>query len=424
MSEQQHILISPLGLSPGAVSGAAFALRRGIGQGAERVAYPISRVVTVGTFHPDVMQASRCLAALFREAGIAYQAEFITQEELKQSDDSVADFVTRLGDVFDRCREGQRHVAVTGGRSGMGALAALAASLYGASHLWHLWVPTTIEEKGHISRLPQPYTPENEYLNPATYELVPLPFVDLTPLHGDFWRYYHAEELRVAEQVRPLLAQLLGGKLSLGNLFPGGVSLRDKQQINDWLADYETLPTKAQEERQKEVAAFLQRRGILDRPTQDRLLDVLELRLPLSALLLIAEEEASNHAFWRYLWERRGRIETAVYARQRPLDPETLLQTLSERFDLEETRTLCFNLSIEYDDLKGEGKTARLRELILYLQRRQRVPELIALAAAQRPDAQWWATDGPAINIETEADLFLMRGLRMWLNQRGGREQL
>lgn len=66
-----------------------------------------------------------------------------------------------------------------------------------------------------------------------------------------------------------------------------------------------------------------------------------------------------------------------------------LLPILSSRFDLEELRTLCFDLGIDYDDLRGEGKTAKARELILRMQRRQQVENLIKTIRDTRPDIDW-----------------------------------
>ena len=65
-----------------------------------------------------------------------------------------------------------------------------------------------------------------------------------------------------------------------------------------------------------------------------------------------------------------------------------LRRILVERFDLEELRTLCFDLSIDYDALRGEGKEARARELIAYLQRRRQLDQLTSYIRQQRPDIQ------------------------------------
>jgi predicted transcriptional regulator len=66
-----------------------------------------------------------------------------------------------------------------------------------------------------------------------------------------------------------------------------------------------------------------------------------------------------------------------------------LLPILSARFDLEELRTLCFELGVDFDDLRGEGKTAKARELILRMQRRQQVEKLIKKIRDMRPDIDW-----------------------------------
>lgn len=53
---------------------------------------------------------------------------------------------------------------------------------------------------------------------------------------------------------------------------------------------------------------------------------------------------------------------------------------------MEELRTLCFDLQVDFDDLRGEGKTARARELIAYMDRHKRIKELVAEIVTQRPD--------------------------------------
>jgi hypothetical protein len=82
-------------------------------------------------------------------------------------------------------------------------------------------------------------------------------------------------------------------------------------------------------------------------------------------------------------YEKRGSTEKVVEApvgkalgwRKR----SRLRQILAERFDEGELRTLCFDLGIEYDDLPGKGRADKARELVAYLERRDRIPDLIAL---------------------------------------------
>ena len=62
---------------------------------------------------------------------------------------------------------------------------------------------------------------------------------------------------------------------------------------------------------------------------------------------------------------------------------------LSTRFSEEELRTLTFDLGIDYDDLPGKGKADKARELVAYLQRRNRIGKLVSLASRIRPDISW-----------------------------------
>lgn len=55
-----------------------------------------------------------------------------------------------------------------------------------------------------------------------------------------------------------------------------------------------------------------------------------------------------------------------------------LHQALISCYDLEEFRTLCAQLGVSFDDLRGEGRQAKTRELILWMQRHGRLDELWA----------------------------------------------
>ena len=54
-----------------------------------------------------------------------------------------------------------------------------------------------------------------------------------------------------------------------------------------------------------------------------------------------------------------------------------LWQFIVQHYDLEELRTLCFDLGVDYDELRGEGLSAKARELLLYLGRRGRFDALL-----------------------------------------------
>ena len=57
------------------------------------------------------------------------------------------------------------------------------------------------------------------------------------------------------------------------------------------------------------------------------------------------------------------------------IDNTGLLRLITDKFSKEELKTLCFEYGMDYDDLSGEGKQAKARELILYLKRRDRLAD-------------------------------------------------
>jgi hypothetical protein len=80
---------------------------------------------------------------------------------------------------------------------------------------------------------------------------------------------------------------------------------------------------------------------------------------------------------------------------QAPAGPIRLLsvqafhQILDTRFDDEELRTLCFYLEVDYDNLGGVGKSAKARELVMYLERHGQLPQLAKAILQLRPDVIW-----------------------------------
>jgi CHAT domain/Effector-associated domain 7 len=60
------------------------------------------------------------------------------------------------------------------------------------------------------------------------------------------------------------------------------------------------------------------------------------------------------------------------------MDRTTLRETIRETLDSEELRDLCDDLGIDYDDLRGESKSAKARELVLYCERHSLMSELEA----------------------------------------------
>jgi hypothetical protein len=70
-----------------------------------------------------------------------------------------------------------------------------------------------------------------------------------------------------------------------------------------------------------------------------------------------------------------------------PLSPVNLYRVLTRLFDDEELRTLCFELGedYDYDNLRGEGKKAKARELVALAERKGHLTELEATIRRERP---------------------------------------
>jgi hypothetical protein len=66
-----------------------------------------------------------------------------------------------------------------------------------------------------------------------------------------------------------------------------------------------------------------------------------------------------------------------------------LRQNLAEYFGDSELRDVCFDLGVSYDDLGGESKADKARELVAHLDRRGRLEELVALCSRLRPLVSW-----------------------------------
>lgn len=70
-------------------------------------------------------------------------------------------------------------------------------------------------------------------------------------------------------------------------------------------------------------------------------------------------------------------------------DLSALRDNISSYFDLAELQSLCFDLGIDFEELPGEKKSEKSQALILLLERRDRLPELITWLAEKRPHVAW-----------------------------------
>jgi serine/threonine protein kinase len=67
-------------------------------------------------------------------------------------------------------------------------------------------------------------------------------------------------------------------------------------------------------------------------------------------------------------------------------DRTLLRKLLAKHFSLDEMRTLCDDLGIDNEDVPGDNKTGKARELIVYCIRRDRLSDLVNYVKTERPD--------------------------------------
>ncbi|MCA9943858.1 MAG: hypothetical protein KC449_10275 [Anaerolineales bacterium] len=67
-----------------------------------------------------------------------------------------------------------------------------------------------------------------------------------------------------------------------------------------------------------------------------------------------------------------------------------LRQNIVNSFDLDEIRSLCMDITINYEELRGETLSARAGSLVAYCQRRQLLTLLISRCAELRKKLDWW----------------------------------
>lgn len=66
-----------------------------------------------------------------------------------------------------------------------------------------------------------------------------------------------------------------------------------------------------------------------------------------------------------------------------------LVEFMARHFNDEEIKDVCFRMQIEYNDLAAEGRSGKIRELVLFVERHGRVQELHKLVRKLRPRLPW-----------------------------------
>jgi hypothetical protein len=79
-----------------------------------------------------------------------------------------------------------------------------------------------------------------------------------------------------------------------------------------------------------------------------------------------------------------------------------IYEFLLRHFNLDELRTLCFRVGVDYDSVESDGKAGKARELILYMKRRDQLLEFTREIQSMRPDIPL-PTPSHVIETETSA---------------------
>ena len=80
---------------------------------------------------------------------------------------------------------------------------------------------------------------------------------------------------------------------------------------------------------------------------------------------------------------------TAAPVHDQPSPAATLRENLASFFEVGDLESLCFDLGLDYDGLSGDGKAAKVVELIEYFGRTGRIVDLIDRCAHLRPAVDW-----------------------------------
>lgn len=68
---------------------------------------------------------------------------------------------------------------------------------------------------------------------------------------------------------------------------------------------------------------------------------------------------------------------------------ETLWRMMSERFVEGDIRDICLIIGVDYENLEGDAKKDKVRELVLLCERDAKLPELIAVCQEMRERVDW-----------------------------------
>jgi hypothetical protein len=145
---RERLLLASLGLSPGAVTGLYYALKR--------AHKPVTRVMTFSLKNSDARESAAVCDDEFRRLGVPFENYLLNARDI-ESDADARDFKSMFDGLLQKALHGEAQVLVgiTGGRTIMGALMAIVAQTTSPERvtLYHLDVDRDIEDEGRISTL-------------------------------------------------------------------------------------------------------------------------------------------------------------------------------------------------------------------------------------------------------------------------------
>ena len=62
-----------------------------------------------------------------------------------------------------------------------------------------------------------------------------------------------------------------------------------------------------------------------------------------------------------------------------------LMSFMTKHFNGGDLQQLCFQLAVDYEDIPGPGRQAKIREFIQYMNRHSRLCELVKAVGKERP---------------------------------------
>lgn len=82
-----------------------------------------------------------------------------------------------------------------------------------------------------------------------------------------------------------------------------------------------------------------------------------------------------------------------------------LRKLIIQHFDIEELQDLCFDLDIDYDSLRGEGKAGKVRSLLDRCRKEGRSDDVLEFCQESRPKIDWASlTPSPSTSAVPEDD--------------------